>query len=39
MEQEIVDYVLQAQKHGLSDFEIKQNLLNVGWEAGQVGMQ
>ncbi len=33
MEQEIVDYILQAQKHGLSDFEIKQNLLAVGWEA------
>jgi hypothetical protein len=36
MEQEVVDYILQAQKHGLSDFEIKQNLLNVGWEAGAV---
>lgn len=33
IEQEIVDYIIQAQKHGLSDFEIKQNLLNVGWEA------
>lgn len=36
MDKEIVDYVLQAQKHGLADFEIKQNLLNAGWEAGMV---
>jgi hypothetical protein len=36
MEQEITDYILQAQKHGLSDFEIKQNLLNAGWEAPAV---
>ena len=33
LEQEVVDYISQAQKHGLSDFEIKQNLLNAGWEA------
>ncbi len=36
IEQEIVDYIVQAQKHGLSEVEIKQNLLNVGWEAGAV---
>jgi hypothetical protein len=36
MEQELTDYIVQAQKHGLSDFEIKQNLLNVGWEASVV---
>ncbi len=36
MQQEITDYIVQAQKHGLSDFEIKQNLLNAGWEAGPV---
>ena len=33
MEQEILDYISQAQKHGLTDFEIKQNLVNAGWEA------
>lgn len=33
MEQEILDYILEAQKHGLTEFEIKQNLLNAGWEA------
>ncbi|HYV33757.1 MAG TPA: hypothetical protein VE973_02825, partial [Candidatus Limnocylindria bacterium] len=36
MDQEIIDYITQAQKHGLTDFEIKQNLLNTGWEAGVV---
>ena len=36
MEQAIVDYILAAQRHGLSDFEIKQNLLNAGWEAKAV---
>lgn len=36
MEQEIVDYILQAQRHGLTDYEIKQNLLAVGWEAAVV---
>ena len=36
IEQEIVDYIIKAQKHGLSDIEIKQNLLNVGWEAAMV---
>ncbi len=36
MQQEIIDYISQAQKHGLTDFEIKQNLLNAGWEASVV---
>ena len=36
MDQEIVDYVLRAQKHGLAEQEIKQNLLNAGWDAGIV---
>ena len=33
MNQDIVDYISAAQKHGLTDFEIKQNLLSAGWEA------
>ncbi len=36
MHQEIIDYIGQAQKHGLTDFEIKQNLLSAGWEAAAV---
>ncbi len=32
----MVDYITQAQKHGLAEFEIKQNLLNAGWEASAV---
>lgn len=36
MDQEIVDYILQAQKHGLVDLEIKQNLLDAGWDANMV---
>ena len=36
MQQEIIDYIAQAQKHGLTDFEIKQNLLGAGWEAASV---
>jgi hypothetical protein len=36
MDQEIVDYILQAQKHGLAETEIKQNLLNAGWDANMV---
>ncbi|MBI5530105.1 MAG: hypothetical protein HY918_01220 [Candidatus Doudnabacteria bacterium] len=36
MHQEIVDYIIQAQKHGLTETDIKQNLLNVGWEAAAV---
>lgn len=36
MDQEIVDYILQAQKHGLLEQEIKQNLLNAGWDANTV---
>ncbi len=35
-EQEVIDYILNAQKHGLSDFEIKQNLINAGWEGPKV---
>jgi len=35
-DQEIIDYITQAQKHGLSDFEIKQNLLSAGWDAASV---
>lgn len=33
MEQVIVDYIFEAKKHGLSDYEIKQNLLGAGWDA------
>ncbi|MDE2312374.1 MAG: hypothetical protein KGJ93_04805 [Patescibacteria group bacterium] len=36
MQAEIVDYIKQAHEHGLADGEIKQNLLDVGWEAGEV---
>ncbi len=36
MHQEIIDYIQQAQKHGLAEIEIKQNLLNAGWEAETV---
>jgi|GEM_PF-1302744 hypothetical protein len=36
MDKEIVDYILLAQKHGLLDQEIKQNLLNAGWDANTV---
>jgi len=36
MDQEIVDYILRAQKHGLAEQEIKQNLLSAGWDAGIV---
>jgi hypothetical protein len=36
MDQEIVDYILQAQKHGLAEMEIKQNLLDAGWDANTV---
>src|SRR2546421_372505 len=36
VEQEVIDYITQAQKHGLSEFEIKQNLLNAGWDAALV---
>ena len=36
VESQIVDYIIQAQKHGLSDTEIKQNLLNAGWEGSTV---
>lgn len=33
MNQEIINYIKQAQKHGLSEIEIKKNLLDAGWEA------
>jgi hypothetical protein len=33
MEQELIDYIIQAEHHGLTEFEIKQNLLNAGWDA------
>src|SRR5258708_10267785 len=36
METEVVNYIKEAQKHGLSDIEIKQNLLNAGWDAAVV---
>ncbi len=36
METEVINYIKEAQKHGLSEVEIKQNLLNAGWEAGVV---
>ena len=37
IDQDIVDYISRAQKHGLSDVEIKQNLLNAGWDAEVAG--
>ncbi len=36
MNEEISDYIVQAQKHGLTEMEIKQNLLGAGWEAAAV---
>lgn len=36
MEIEIVNYIKDARQHGLADQEIKQNLLDVGWDPGQV---
>jgi hypothetical protein len=36
MEIEIINYIKEGRVHGLSDVEIKQNLLNAGWEAGIV---
>ena len=36
MEIEIVNYIKEARKHGLSDMEIKQNLLDAGWDAQTV---
>lgn len=36
MENQIVEYIEQAKRHGLSEMEIKQNLLGAGWEAGEV---
>jgi hypothetical protein len=36
MEQEIVNYIREARKHGLDEAAIKQNLLNAGWDAAVV---
>jgi len=36
MDQEVVNYILQAERHGLAELEIKQNLLNAGWDANTV---
>ncbi len=36
MEKEIVDYITAAKNHGLTEQEIKQNLLKAGWEAAAV---
>lgn len=36
MQIEIINYVREAKKHGLTDVEIKQNLLDAGWEAQAV---
>ena len=33
MEEEVIGYIKSARGHGMSDSEIKQNLLNAGWEA------
>lgn len=36
MEIEIVNYIKEAKAHGLTETEIKQNLLDVGWDPGMV---
>ncbi len=36
MNQEIITYIKEARAHGLSDTEIKQNLLSAGWSAEEV---
>lgn len=36
MELEIINYIKNAKGHGLNETEIKQNLLNAGWEAAVV---
>ncbi len=36
MEPEVINYIQEARKHGLADLEIKQNLLNSGWDAAKV---
>lgn len=33
MNQDVINYIKEARQHGLPDLEIKQNLLNAGWEA------
>ena len=36
MNQDIINYIKEGRQHGMADIEIKQNLLNVGWDAGSV---
>ncbi len=36
METELVSYIKNAKNHGLSEAEIKQNLVNAGWDAGSI---
>lgn len=36
MHQELIDYITQALKHGLTEIETKQNLLNAGWGAAEI---
>lgn len=36
MNQDIINYIKEGRQHNLADIEIKQNLLNVGWDAGTV---
>ena len=36
MEEEVIGYIKSARGHGMSDSEIKQNLLNAGWDAETV---
>jgi len=36
MEIELINYIKQAKDFGLSEFEIKKNLLEAGWEAAAV---
>lgn len=36
MEIELINYIKEAEKHGLSEQEIKKNLLDAGWEASAV---
>ncbi|PIR96339.1 MAG: hypothetical protein COT92_01610 [Candidatus Doudnabacteria bacterium CG10_big_fil_rev_8_21_14_0_10_42_18] len=36
MQEQVVQYIKEAKEYGLSDQQIKQNLLNVGWEASAV---
>ncbi len=36
IDQELTDYIMAAQKHGLPELQIKQNLLAAGWDAAMV---